>query len=229
MAAARPKEAPELSVFPGASLSAAASVEWYVPLARAIPSLLLGGAITFMADHSARLGLLAFGLFCATLGGILTVAVLRGADRNFRGARIPQAVIALAVGVAALAVPGGGLAYLVLLVATFAVITGFLELYLGLRGRRVDAAAKDALFVGAVTVLLAVAVLLVPPELAQSFVVDEVVGQLTAAVVVVGLLGAYWVVIGVYLVIAALSLKWGSQPASEQRQGEAPPSMENGV
>jgi hypothetical protein len=39
------------------------------------------------------------------------------------------------------------------------------------------------------------------------------VRELTASVIIVGLLGAYWIVIGIYLVIAGLSLKWSAEPA----------------
>jgi hypothetical protein len=47
----------------------------------------------------------------------------------------------------------------------------------------------------------------------QSFTgPDGVARELTASVIVVGALGAYWVIIGVYLVIAAFSLKWASSP-----------------
>jgi hypothetical protein len=97
-------------------------------------------------------------------------------------------------------------------VTIFAIVTGFLELYLGLRGRRVERSAKDRIFLGGLTIVLAIALLLVPPGFVQSFTGPDGVGrQLTAAIVVVGLLGAYWAIAGVYLVIAGLSLKWGTE------------------
>lgn len=192
-----------------------AASPWYVPLARAVPALALAAVITFSADHSARLGLVTFGLFAVLSGAVILVAALRsaraGVDRGLTGL---QGAIAIMVGVASLVVPGAGLPYLVFLLTAFTVLTGFLELYLGLRARRNGAvAARDRIFLGGLTVLLAVVVLLVPPEFVQSFTgPDGVARQLTAAVIVVGLLGAYWAIAGVYLVIAALSLKWDGEP-----------------
>jgi hypothetical protein len=128
-----------------------------------------------------------------------------------RGVLFVHAAVAILAGLAAIAVPGAGLPFLVFVVTVYAVVTGFLELYLGLRGRRAGGPAKDRIFLGGLTIVLAIALLLVPPGFAQSFTgPDGIARQLTASVVVVGLLGAYWAVAGVYLVIAGLSLRWGA-------------------
>jgi hypothetical protein len=127
-----------------------------------------------------------------------------------------HAAVAILAGLASIAVPRAGLPFLVFVVTVFAVVTGFLELYLGLRGRRVERSAKDRIFLGGLTIVLAIALLLVPPGFAQSFTgPDGVARQLTASVVVVGLLGAYWAVAGIYLVIAGLSLRWGSESSHD--------------
>jgi hypothetical protein len=56
-------------------------------------------------------------------------------------------------------------------------------------------------------------VLLVPAGLEQQFTgPDHVERVLTASVFVVGLLGAYSAILGVYLVIGGLSLRWAGQP-----------------
>jgi uncharacterized membrane protein HdeD (DUF308 family) len=184
-------------------------------IARALPALILGGAITFTAQHSPSLGLISLGIFGLSTGAIF-VASLVWAPRadGSRPVVLGHAIVLLVVGAVSLAFPGAGLEFLVLAITAFAVITGFLELYLGARKGRPRPERRDGVFLGGVTVLLALAVLIVPPGFIQSSTgPDGVVRELTASVIIVGLLGAYWVVIGVYLVIAGLSVKWSAEPA----------------
>ena len=189
---------------------------WYAPVARAVPALALAAVITFTPDHSATLGLITFAIFAVVAGAVLTVSALRstGAVRTIG---LVQGVATIAAGIAAMALPNGGLPYFVFLLTAFAAITGFLELYLGLRSRGRDRSSRDWVFVGALTAVLAIVVLLVPPGFAQAFTgPDGVERELTASVIVVGALGAYWAILGVYLVIAGLSLKWSVAPVLNQ-------------
>jgi uncharacterized membrane protein HdeD (DUF308 family) len=194
------------------------STPWYVPIARALPALVLAGVITFTPDHSAPLGLLTFGLFGVLSGAALVTGALRSASD--RALQFVHGGLSILVGILALAAQSGGLPFLILLVTGWAAITGFLELYLGLRARRAGHAARDRIFVGALTALLALGVLLVPPGLAQPLGgIEGVEGVLTASVVVVGALGAYWAVLGVYLMIAGLSIKWAPDAAAAAPEG----------
>jgi uncharacterized membrane protein HdeD (DUF308 family) len=183
---------------------------WYVPVARGTTALVLAVVVTFTADHSAPLGYLTLGIFTVIAGSILAASALRlAAGRATRTLTLAQGLITVLVGIVCLSLPAGGLPFFVFLLTTFASITGFLELYVGLRGRGRDRSARDWVFIGGLTALLAIAVLLVPPELRQAFVgPDSVQRELTASVVIVGALGAYWAIFGMYLVIAGLSLKW---------------------
>lgn len=187
---------------------------WYVPVARAVPAIALAVVVTFSADHSAPLGYVTFGIFAVVTGAILVASGLRlGAVGIVRSVTLAQGIVTVLAGIISLAVTTGGLPFFVFLVTAFAAITGFLELYLGLRGRGRDRSARDWVFVGTLTALLAIVVLLVPPGFAQAFTgPDGVERQLTASVIVVGALGAYWAILGVYLVIAGLSLKWAVDP-----------------
>jgi uncharacterized membrane protein HdeD (DUF308 family) len=207
---------------------------WYVPVARAAPALVLAVVITFTPDHSAALGLLTFGIFAVLTGAVLTAYSLRSTARGVsRSLTLTQGLVTVAAGVASLALVNGGLPYFVFLLTAWAAITGFLELYLGLRsprsrGHQTDSqsvgtgergssgrarSSRDWVFAGALTALLAIVVLLVPPGFTQSFTgPDGVERALTASVIVVGGLGAYWAILGVYLVIAGLSLKWAQAP-----------------
>lgn len=191
-------------------------IPWYAPVARAVPALLLAIVVTFSADHSAILGLATFGAFALATGAIIGGFALRMPGGTVRTMSIVQAAIAMLTGLAALLRMSGGLPLLILLVSVFAALTGFLELYLGWRGRGRDRSARDWTFVGALTIVLAIAVLLVPADFSQVFTgPDDVERELTASVIVVGLVGAYWVIVGLYLVIAGLSLKWAAQDAPE--------------
>lgn len=182
---------------------------WIAPLVRAIPAIVLAIVITFSADHSSALGLVTFGIFGVVSGLAMGIVALLGTAGTGRTIQLIQASLALLAGIAALAVTGGGLPYLVLIVSAWAATTGFLELYLGLRARR-EAGARDRIFLGALTVVLAIAVLVVPPDFVQPFAFDEVTGQVTASVVIVGLLGAYWAILGIFLVIAAVPVPGAS-------------------
>ena len=69
-------------------------------------------------------------------------------------------------------------------------MTGALELVSGIRARRRVAARDWILTVGALTVLLAI-VLIMPPDIADRFTGDKgVEGMLTSPIIVVGVLGA---------------------------------------
>ncbi len=190
---------------------------WYAPVARAIPALVLAGVVTFSADHSSSLGLTVFGFFALAAGAVVTAAAVRSERGIPRTLFFVQGVLTVLAGVASLVMTGGGQSFFVLVLSAWATVTGFIELYLGLRERKVHRAARDWIFVGALTVVLAVVVLVVPPDYLQTFTVDGVERQLTASVIVVGTLGAYWAILGVYLVIAGLSLKWATDapPASK--------------
>jgi uncharacterized membrane protein HdeD (DUF308 family) len=185
-------------------------------------------AVTFSADHSTSLGYLLFGLFAALSAAVVIIASVFGSEtRVVRTFHLAQGAVMLVTGAIALLVPGGGLPFLIFLVALFAIASGFLELYLGVRGRRRDSAWRDAVFLGALSVGLAVVVLLVPPGFSQAFTgPDNVPRQLTASVIIVGLLGAYWAVCAVYLVIAGLSLRWSASVAPESSTAPTPAPRE---
>ncbi len=189
---------------------------WPLPIARAIPAAILALVITFSADHSSRFGLVAFGAF-ATSSGILVVlfaarAFTAGGLRPFL---FSQGVISALAGGAALLLHGRGDApSLFLVVTVWAALTGTLELYSGVRSRGRHVASVDMVSVGALTALAAIVFVLIPPEFAQDFTgPDGIPRVLDAAVVAVGLLGAYAAIIAVYLVVGGLSAKWGTQKA----------------
>jgi len=164
---------------------------WTVPVARAVVAFVPAAAITFNADHSAEFGLLVFGAFALVSGlvtGLLSWKTVT--DRRDRSIFAIQGAVGVVAGALALGLNTGGLGFFLYIVSVWAAVTGVLELYTGIRVRGRGQVARDWLVVGALTAVLALVFLLLPPH----------------AVVAVGLLGAYLVIIGVYLVIAGVSL-----------------------
>jgi uncharacterized membrane protein HdeD (DUF308 family) len=186
---------------------------WPWVLLRALPAAVVAIVITFSLDHSAALGFVTFGALAVAVGLVIALSAVFALDRGVtRWCLLAQGVIGVVLGVVSLAFPGAGLPFLLLLVGAWAALTGFLELYVGLRARRRSDSARDWIFAGGLTVLFAVIVLLVPADYNQAYTgPDEVERFLTASIVLVGLVGAYSAVLSVYLVIAGLSLMWAGR------------------
>lgn len=189
---------------------------WPVAVARAVPAAGAALWITFSADHSAGFGLLVFGVFGVIDGLVLGAgAWFRLASSRVRAFFLAQAAVTVVAGILALILQRGGIAYFFLIVTGFAAITGCLELSSGLRTRKRFAASTDWLTLGGLTVVTAIAFLVLPPGYRQTFTgPDGVRRVLDSAVVSVGLFGAYAAIAAVYLIIAGLSAKWGTQSAA---------------
>ena len=196
-------------------------IAWAAPIFRGAIALALAMVITFSADHSAALGIATLGIFGISSGASMGAVAMRSPRSVTRSIQFLNAIVAIAVGTGALITIAAGftaLAALIALVATFAVITGSLELFCGFRERGENASARDWSVVGAATLALALAVLVIPPDFVQQFSgPDGVARELTASVIIVGLLSAYLAVVGVYLAIAGLSLKWADQPVNVKK------------
>lgn len=188
---------------------------WYLPLIRAAAAVALAIVVTFSPDHSAPLGYIALGAYGLVAGLIQGWAGLRSTGTE-RLLLIAQGVVLLLAAVLSFVFVTGGLPFFVFLLSGAAVVSGALELVAGLRGS--GPVRRDRLFIGALTLVLAAVVLIVPPGLSLPTAgVDGSTGVLTASTIVVGVLGAYLAIVGVYLAIAAFSLKWAgasTAPAS---------------
>jgi uncharacterized membrane protein HdeD (DUF308 family) len=191
---------------------------WPWVLVRALPAAVIAVVITFTADHSTLLGFTSFGAFALVSGVAVAIGAFRALDSGvLRLFSLAQGLLGVVAGIVALAFTGAGLPFLIFLVGTWAALTGFIELYLGVRSRSRIASARDWIFAGGLTVLFAVAALLVPADFTQTFTgPDEVERQLTASIIFVGFIGAYGAILAVYLVIAGLSLKWADRPVAAQ-------------
>jgi uncharacterized membrane protein HdeD (DUF308 family) len=171
---------------------------WVVPVVRGLLALVPAAVITFSQNHSPAFGLLVFGVWATVAGLVVGALSMRlMADRGIRSLFIVTAVVTVVAGLLAVSVPGG-LPFLLYLVSVWAAVTGFVELYAGLRVRGRTASARDWIAAGGLTAVLAIVFLLLPPD----------------AVTAVGLLGGYLVILGVYLVIGGFSLKWAAAPGA---------------
>lgn len=190
---------------------------WLVPIVRAVAALAVTVAITFNADHSAPVGFMAFGLLAAITGLVVAVGAIVAMPVRERSLVVAQGAVGIVAGIIALLAPGAGVPFLLFLVSAWAAVSGFLELFTGIRARRRIAHARDWIFAGALTAIFAIVVLVIPADYQQTFTgPDDVERSLTASVILVGIIGAYAAILGVYLVIAGLSLKWGTQKTSAQ-------------
>jgi hypothetical protein len=192
---------------------------WYAPLARAVPAAALACVITFAGGfYTPEYGLASFGgyaIVVGLVGGILGVLLL--GSGVLRTIFLIQGVVSIAAGIAALVGVRGGLPVLLVVVALWGVVTGFLELYAGIRSRRTRAVARDWIFIGALTVLFAVVCLVIPPDYVQRYNAPGDGGAriLNASVMIVGALGIYGAIVAVYLAIAGLSLRFSASALSK--------------
>ncbi|NEM91780.1 hypothetical protein [Galbitalea soli] len=204
-------------------LTTPTTAPWYVPLTRAVPAAALAIVITFAGgNYSPDFGLACLGGFALVSGVAGIVVSLRAFARGvYRTIFLVQAIVSVVTGILALAGQQVGLPLFLVLLSGWAAITGFLELYAGLRSRRERlATSRDWMFVGALTAVLAIVSLVIPPDYVQHYQAPDHTDRiLNTSVVVVGLLSVYGAITAVYLIIAALSLKWG--PSATPRDGTA--------
>lgn len=185
--------------------------EWFYPLTRAVLLAVPAVAITFTEDHSPHMGLLTFGIWAAVSGVILGALSLRLlgdplSRRLFATNGLLTAIAGfVAIGLAANLGNGEGLGTFLFIVTVWAACTGVLEFYAGWRTRTTQASSRDWRLAGGLTVILALVLLILPPH----------------SIVSVGLLGAYFAILTVFLGIAAFSLKWDSSAAHPSQQSGA--------
>lgn len=179
---------------------------WGVPVARAIPFVVTALVITFVSNHSAQVGLLSYGVFAIVSGLLVAVLSWRTvAERSIRVVFLLHGVSGVVFGALALAFSTGGLGFFLFCATMNSAVGGFLELYAGLRSTK-NPAGRDWAIVGGLTVVFALVLIFFP----------------TDPVFAVGMLGAYAAIVGLFLVIAGLSLRWGVQAVPAATTGQSP-------
>ena len=160
---------------------------------RAAVSISVGLFITFTQSHSAATGLFALALFGIGSAVANVASTIWGKGKYLSVDSLPLTLIALAVGLFAALIPqteptAQGLAF-VYLVAGWAVISGAMELYLANRAGFRTRAGKDGLISAGLGLALGLLFLIVQLDIVSA----------------VGFFGAYLVISGVHLAIAALT------------------------
>jgi uncharacterized membrane protein HdeD (DUF308 family) len=171
--------------------------------------LALGLTITLTLEHTPAFGFLTFGVFALLSAAVLLLAGLRSAyPGRMRGAFLGQAVVTLAAGVLALASPGADVVIFAILVGSWALVTGLLEAGSGFRARSFAPLARDWAIAGGLTVVLGGVTLLLPPDFVQAFSGEKGnAGVLTSSVILIGVVGAWAIIIGVLQCISAVTVR----------------------
>lgn len=189
----------------------------HVQIARAAFAAIAALMVTFSSDHSAEVGLSVFSGFAIATGLIFVLAAWLVFPA---GQRWPAAVLgALAViaGMIGGIVPLRSVTLFFSVVITWALVSGLVEALVGwsalrrARGSHANAGARaesrDALTVGILTVVLGLALLLVPTQYALQYTIADANATftLTGIIIGVGLFGGYAAILAVYLAIAGFS------------------------
>jgi uncharacterized membrane protein HdeD (DUF308 family) len=162
-------------------------------LTRAGIMLALGLVIAFTQAHSSIFGLVTFGVFLLVLSaslGVLMVGIRNPVQA--RGLHGWQAVVSLVVGALALGLNQAGIIFLLWAIVLWAVLSGVAEIFAGWRMPTGHPLRRDWMAQGGMTVVLALIIVVQPAD----------------SVAVVGFLGAWAIIQGVYATIAGLSSRW---------------------
>ena len=170
---------------------------YVVVFVRSITVLITGLVITFTPGHTAQFGLVALGIFGIVNAVGLTLSAFGLNPGNLaRGLHVWQALVSLVVGALVLALNEAGMVLLLWAVVFWALLVGTAEVVFGARLPGGHILRRDWITQGAMTVLLAIIVLFTPAD----------------SVAVVGFLGAWAIVQGVYLAIAGFGLRLPPHP-----------------
>lgn len=201
----------------------------HVQLARAAFAALAAVMITFSPDHSAAVGTAVFSGFAIATALVLLLSVwlVYPAGRRWPAAAVGG--VTLVAGMLSGLMPLRTAIGFFAIVITWALISGALELIAGSLGLRRTTArrdivpgvadarppapvgprseSRDAVVVGAITMLLGVALLFVQPGYALDYTIEEAhqTFTLTGVTIGVGVFGGYAAIIAVYLGIAGFS------------------------
>ena len=194
----------------------------HVQLLRALFAAASALMITFSPDHSAAIGFSVFGGFAAASGFILILAAWLVASAGNRWPYILLAVIDLAAAIVSGIPTWRNDAAFFAVIIIWAALSGLVELIAGIRARRADPTAKDAITVGALGLLLAVVLLLIPSDYSLQYSIEGA-GALTLSgiILAVGMFGGYAAIIAVFLAIAGFSPRRTPAASDEETDAEA--------
>ncbi|OCG73621.1 acyl-CoA synthetase [Microbacterium sediminis] len=180
----------------------------HVQLLRALFAAVAAVMITFSPDHSAEVGLAVFSGFAAASALILALSAWLVRPAGQRGRIVLLTAVYLVAGVVAGTPQLRGTTALFAVLIAWGLLAGLVELVIGIVDRRTDRViARDTIFVGALTMLLGVASIVVRPEYRLDYFIEDAgrTFTLTGTIIAVGLFGAYAAIVAAFLGIAGLS------------------------
>lgn len=188
----------------------------HVQLLRALFAAIAAVMITFSPDHSAPIGLTVFGGFAIATAIVLLLSAWLARPAGQRGRVVLLAALYLVGGMVAGAPQLRSTTTLFAVLIAWGLLAGLIELVTGLAERRAEpATARDTIFVGALTMFLGIAVLLVRPEYRLDYAIEEAGRSftLTGTIIAVGLFGGYAAIVAAFLGIAGFSPRAAAVPA----------------
>lgn len=180
----------------------------HLQMARAALAAIAAIMITFSPDHSAAVGMPIFGGFAMATSIVLLVAAWLVATPGRRWQPILLGALTLAAGLISSLPALHTTTGFFVTVLIWAAAVGVAELVMGIVDRRADIeGARDAIFTGALGLLLAVGLLLTNPAYRLDYFIAEAGRSftLTGITIGVGLFGFYTAIVAVHLGIAAFS------------------------
>jgi len=195
----------------------------HVQLLRALFAAAAAVMITFSSDHSAAVGLSVFSGFTFVTGFVLILAVFLVLPAGSRWPYVILGLLGFAAGMAT-GIPmwrTNDLFFIV--VSSWALISGAVELLAGVRARRAgDPTGRDGVIIGAFGVLLGILLLLIPAGFTHDYTIDEAgTFELSGIILGVGMFGGYAALVAVFLGIAGLTPKKADAVASASVPAES--------
>lgn len=179
----------------------------HVHFARAAFAAIAALMITFSPDHSATVGLSVFSGYVIATALVFFVAAWLVAAADDRWPYVLLGTIGLAAGIVSGIPPLRTTAMFFGVLIAWAALSGLVELLAGIRSRKPgDSLGRDRMTVGVTSLLLALALLLVPQGYSYSYTApDGNAYTLTGITIAVGIYGAYAAIVAVYLAIAGFT------------------------
>ncbi|GAA3637920.1 hypothetical protein GCM10022200_21630 [Microbacterium awajiense] len=205
----------------------------HIQLMRALFAAIAAVMITFSPDHSAAVGLAVFSGFAIATALVLLLGSWLVYPKGRRWPWLLSGSVTAVAGMAASMYPVRTVLGFFVVMVSWALVAGLIEALSGwwmlrhdvTRGEMPRSEARDAIVVGALGVVLAIALLLVPAGYALPYTVAEAdqTFVLTGIIIGVGLFGGYAAIVAVYLGIAGFSPRTDPQvDAADQSDAGAP-------
>lgn len=202
----------------------------HVQLLRALFAAVAAVMITFSSDHSAPVGLAVFSGFVFVTALVQVLAAWLVVPAGSRWSYVLLAALGVVAGMVS-GIPdwrSDNLFFIV--VSSWAILSGGIELLAGLRARRSgDVLARDAITVGAFGVLLGVVLLLIPAGFVQEYTIEKAGTFLLSGIILgVGMFGGYAAIVAVFLGIAGLTPKRVDAVSAVSESNDSSASAEHG-